>query len=150
MLVGAGTVLTPEQVQRARNAGAEFGVSAGLNEAVVTKATALGMPFAPGVMTPSDIERGLGLGCKLMKFFPAEIAGGVKALKAFAGPYGHTGVKFIPLGGVNAGNMRDYLALPNVAAVGGTWIVERKLIAEKQWATITKLTAEALQLSTGL
>jgi 2-dehydro-3-deoxyphosphogluconate aldolase/(4S)-4-hydroxy-2-oxoglutarate aldolase len=74
----------------------------------------------------------------------------VKALKAFAGPYGHTGVKFIPLGGVNAGNMRDYLALPNVAAVGGTWIVERKLIAEKQWATITKLTAEALQLSTGL
>jgi 2-dehydro-3-deoxyphosphogluconate aldolase/(4S)-4-hydroxy-2-oxoglutarate aldolase len=150
MLVGAGTLLTPEQVQRARDAGAEFGVSAGLNEVVVTKANALGMPFAPGVMTPSDIERGLGLGCKLMKFFPAEIAGGVKALKAFAGPYGHTGVKFIPLGGVNAGNMRDYLALPNVAAVGGTWIVERKLIAEKQWATITKLTAEALQLSTGL
>ena len=112
------------------------------------KARELGLPFIPGVMTPSDVERGLALGCKLLKFFPADTAGGVKMLKALAGPYGHTGVKFIPLGGVNAANAADYLALPIVAAIGGSWIVERQLIAGKQWSTITKLTADVLQIAT--
>jgi 2-dehydro-3-deoxyphosphogluconate aldolase/(4S)-4-hydroxy-2-oxoglutarate aldolase len=147
MMVGAGTILNKEQLQRAFDAGVEFGVAPGLNEEVVVAASEMELPFIPGVMTPSDVEKGLSLGCKLQKFFPAEAAGGVGMLKALAGPYAHTGVKFIPLGGLTAGNMRDYLALPVVAAIGGTWLTERKLIAGKQWAKITELTAEAVRLA---
>jgi len=147
MLVGAGTILDTEQLQRAIDAGAQFAVAPGLNEAVVTKSLAMKLPFVPGVMTPSEIEHGLALGCKLQKFFPAEAAGGMKMLQALAGPYAHTGVKFIPLGGVNVRNARDYLALPMVAAIGGSWMVERKLIAEKNWSTIRSLTAEAAQVA---
>ncbi len=113
----------------------------------MAKSLALKLPFVPGVMTASEVEHGLALGCKLQKFFPAEPAGGVKMLKALAGPYAHTGVKFIPLGGVNAGNARDYLALPIVAAIGGSWMVKRTLIAAKNWSTIRNLTAEAAQLA---
>ncbi len=150
MLVGAGTILDVDQLQRAVDAGAQFGVAPGLSEAVVAKALALRLPFVPGVMTASEVEHGLSLGCKLQKFFPAEPAGGVKMLKALAGPYAHTGVKFIPLGGVNAANARDYLALPIVAAIGGSWMVERTLIAEKNWSTIRSLTAEAAQLAAAI
>src|SRR5436190_430900 len=89
--------------------------------AVIDKVLAAGMPFVPGVATASEVERELELGCKIQKLFPADVLGGVKLLKAFAGPYGHTGVKFIPLGGVNAANMAEYLALPIVAAIGGSW-----------------------------
>ena len=113
----------------------------------MSKAQSLKLPFVPGVMTPSDVERGLALGCKLQKFFPAEAAGGVRMLQAFAGPFEPAGVKFIPLGGVTAGNARDYLALPIVAAIGGSWMVERKLIAEKNWKRIRELTAEAVQIA---
>jgi len=144
MLVGAGTLLDIAQVKQARAAGAQFGVAPGLNAVVVRASLDAGMPFVPGVATASDVERGLELGCKLQKLFPADVLGGVKLLKAFASPYGHTGVKFIPLGGVNAGNMAEYLALPIVAAIGGSWIVDKKLIAEKKWAEITALTKAAL------
>jgi 2-dehydro-3-deoxyphosphogluconate aldolase / (4S)-4-hydroxy-2-oxoglutarate aldolase len=147
MLVGAGTILDTDQLQRAVDAGAQFGVSPGLNETVVAKANQLRLPFTPGVMTPSEVERALALGGKLLKFFPAETAGGIKMLKAFAGPYAHTGVKFIPLGGISAQNAGEYLAQPIVAAIGGTWIAERKLVQEKQWAAITKLTREALEIA---
>ncbi len=147
MLVGAGTILDVDQLQRAIDAGAQFGVAPGLNEAVVSKSLASKLPFIPGVMTPSDVERGLALGCKLQKFFPAESAGGVKMLRALAGPYAHTGVKFIPLGGVNAANAREYLALPIVAAIGGSWMVERKLVAEKNWSTIRRLAEEIVQIA---
>ncbi|MGD1020801.1 MAG: bifunctional 4-hydroxy-2-oxoglutarate aldolase/2-dehydro-3-deoxy-phosphogluconate aldolase [Verrucomicrobiia bacterium] len=147
MFVGAGTILDHDQLHRAIDAGAQFGVAPGLNEAIVSKALALKLPFVPGVMTPSDVERGLTLGCKLQKFFPAEAAGGVKMLQAFAGPFGPAGVKFIPLGGVNNGNARDYLALPIVAAIGGSWMVDRKLIAQKNWKTIRELTAEAVRIA---
>jgi 2-dehydro-3-deoxyphosphogluconate aldolase / (4S)-4-hydroxy-2-oxoglutarate aldolase len=147
VLVGAGTILRPEQVQRAINAGAKFGVSPGINESVVRSANDLDWPFVPGVMTPSDVERALQLGCQLQKFFPAEVAGGVPMLKALAGPYAHMGVKFIPLGGVNAQNAADYLAQSNVAAIGGSWICERKLIAAEDWITISKLAAEAVALA---
>jgi 2-dehydro-3-deoxyphosphogluconate aldolase/(4S)-4-hydroxy-2-oxoglutarate aldolase len=146
MLVGAGTVLTPEHLQAAVDAGAQFGVAPGLNETVVARARELGLPFIPGVMTPSDVERGLTLGCSLLKFFPAEAAGGIKMLKALAGPYAHTGVKFVPTGGIAQANLADYLALPMVAAVGGSWMVEGKLLAEKNWAKITALTAEAVAI----
>jgi 2-dehydro-3-deoxyphosphogluconate aldolase/(4S)-4-hydroxy-2-oxoglutarate aldolase len=147
MLVGAGTVLDADQLKRAKDAGARFAVAPGVNEKVVKASWEMGLTFIPGVMTPSDVERAFGLGCKLQKFFPAEMAGGVPMLKALAGPYGHTGVKFIPLGGVSPKNAAEYLALPIVAAVGGSWLCDRKLLAEKNWKTITALTVEALKIS---
>ena len=147
MLVGAGTLLEVSQVKLAHAAGARFGVAPGLNETTVKASLDAGMPFVPGVATASDVERGLALGCKLQKLFPADVLGGVKLLTALAGPYGHTGLKFIPLGGVNAGNMGEYLALPIVAAIGGSWIVEKKLIAEKKWSEITALTKAALAIA---
>jgi 2-dehydro-3-deoxyphosphogluconate aldolase/(4S)-4-hydroxy-2-oxoglutarate aldolase len=146
MLVGAGTILEEAQIPRVVAAGAQFGVAPGLNDAVVRKAQASGLPFVPGVMTPSEVEHALALGCKILKFFPADAAGGVKMLKSIAAPYAHTGVKFIPLGGLNATNATDYLSVPSVIALGGSWIVERKLIAEKNWTAITKLTREAMSL----
>ena len=147
MLVGAGTLLTVDQVKRAHTAGAQFGVAPGLNETVVKAALDLGMPFVPGVATPSEVERALALGCKLQKLFPADVLGGVKLLRAFTGPFGHTGVKFIPLGGVNAQNAADYLALPIVAAIGGSWLADKKLVAEKNWSEITRLTTEIVALA---
>jgi 2-dehydro-3-deoxyphosphogluconate aldolase/(4S)-4-hydroxy-2-oxoglutarate aldolase len=149
MLVGAGTLLDVTQVRQAKDAGAKFGVAPGLNPTIVKASLDAGMPFVPGVATASDVERALELGCKLQKLFPADVLGGVKLLKAFAGPYGHTGVKFIPLGGIHAQNMADYLALPIVAAIGGSWIVEKKLIAERKWAEITAGTRAALAISAG-
>jgi 2-dehydro-3-deoxyphosphogluconate aldolase/(4S)-4-hydroxy-2-oxoglutarate aldolase len=144
ILLGAGTLLAAEQVRQARDAGAVFGVAPGLNESVVAAAREVGMTLAPGVMTPSEIEQGLELGCMLQKFFPAEAAGGARMLKALAGPYAHTGLMFVPTGGINALNLRDYLALPVVAAVGGSWMVERSLISAGDWTTITERTREAL------
>ena len=138
MLVGAGTLLEVSQVKQAKAAGAKFGVAPGLNATTVKASLELGMPFVPGVATASDVELALALGCKLQKLFPADVLGGVKLLKAFAGPYGHTGVKFIPLGGVNAGNMGEYLTLPIVAAIGGSWIVDKKLIVEKKWSKLPR------------
>ncbi|HUI07053.1 MAG TPA: bifunctional 4-hydroxy-2-oxoglutarate aldolase/2-dehydro-3-deoxy-phosphogluconate aldolase [Verrucomicrobiae bacterium] len=148
MLVGAGTILEEAQIPRVVAAGAQFGVAPGLNETIVRKAQACRLPFVPGVMTPSEVERALALGCKVLKFFPADAAGGVKMLKSIAAPYAHTGVKFIPLGGLNATNAAEYLTVPSVLALGGSWIVERKLIAERNWTAITKLTREALSLVT--
>ena len=144
--VGAGTLLEPAHVKRAYDAGAQFGVSPGISQIVVKAAMALGMPFVPGVMTPTDVELGLSLGCKLQKFFPADVAGGVKMLNALAGPYSHTGLKFIPLGGIKPANAAEYLALPIVAAIGGSWIADKKLITAKDWAGITKLAKEAVEL----
>lgn len=147
--VGAGTVLTPAQVREVSEAGAFFGVAPGLNPRVVSTARIRGLPFFPGVMTPSDVEHALELGCTLQKFFPASAAGGLDMIKALAGPYGHTGLKLIPLGGVTAQNMKDYLAHPLVAAVGGSWLVDRKLVAAQDWAGITRLAREAAALARG-
>ncbi len=146
MSIGAGTLLSPEQVQRAIDVGAQFGVSPGLNETVLAAASKNRMPFFPGVMTPTEVDRALNLGWKHLKFFPAEPAGGAAMLKALAAPFAHTGVKFIPTGSINAVKLPDYLALPQVAAIGGSWMAERKLVAEKQWAKITALTAEAMKV----
>jgi 2-dehydro-3-deoxyphosphogluconate aldolase/(4S)-4-hydroxy-2-oxoglutarate aldolase len=146
MAIGAGTLLTAEQVRQAVEAGAQFGVSPGLNEAVLAAANKNQMPFFPGVMTPTEVDRALNLGFKQLKFFPAEPAGGVAMLKALAGPFAHTGVKFLPTGGINAASLADYLAVPQVAAIGGSWMAERKLVAEKAWAKITALTAEAMMI----
>ena len=145
MRVGAGTVLTVEQARQAADAGAQFGVSPGLNETVLLEARALKLPFFPGVMTPTEVDRALNLDCRHLKFFPAEAAGGVTMLKALAGPFAHTGVQFIPTGGITAALLPSYLALPQVAAVGGSWMAERKLVAERAWPKITALTAEAMR-----
>lgn len=150
MLVGAGTVLELDQLKRAADAGAKFAVAPGLNETVVNAARDLGLAFFPGVMTPSDVEKGLSLGCRILKFFPAEAAGGVTMIKALEGPYAHTGVKFLPTGGIGLASMRTYLERPSVAAIGGSWIVEKKMIAARDWAMIEKLTREALAIAAGV
>ena len=145
-VVGAGTLLTADNVKQAVDAGAQFGVSPGLSEAVSKAAQENKLPLFPGVITPTEVMAALELGWKHLKFFPAETFGGVNALKALAGPFGHTGVKFIPTGGITATTLPNYLAIPQVAAVGGSWMAERKLVAEKQWAKITALTAEAMKV----
>ena len=147
MKVGAGTVLTVEQVDRVCALGAFFAVAPGLNPKIVRRAQEKNLPFAPGVMTPTEVEAALELGCTVQKFFPASVAGGLEMLKALAGPYAHTGVKFIPLGGVNAQNMGEFLALPIVGAIGGSWLVDKKLIAAKDWNGITKLAQGAVEIA---
>lgn len=127
LLVGAGTVLSSEQVDIVVDAGARFIVSPGLSASVVSRARERSVPALPGVVTPSEIMAALDIGLPLMKFFPAEAYGGVATLKAFRSPFGS--VSFVPTGGVTEQNMDDYLRLPNVAAVGGTWMVHPRLIA---------------------
>ena len=145
ILLGAGTLPEKDQVRRAKDAGAVFGLAPGLNPEIVGLAKEIGLQFSPGVMTPSDVELALSLGCKLLKFFPAEVAGGVAMLRSLAGPYGHTGVRFIPTGGVSAGNLSEYLKLPIVAAIGGSWMVDKQLVNEGRWSEITRITREALE-----
>jgi 2-dehydro-3-deoxyphosphogluconate aldolase/(4S)-4-hydroxy-2-oxoglutarate aldolase len=147
MAIGAGTLLTPDNVKQAVDAGAQFGVSPGLSDAVSSAAHTAKLPLFPGVITPTEIMRALELGWKHLKFFPSETFGGVNALKALAGPFGHTGVKFIPTGGITAATLPNYLAVPQVAAIGGSWMAERKLVTEKSWNKITALTAEAVRLA---
>jgi len=144
MLLGAGTVVTEELAQRALDAGVSFGLAPGLNPTIVQKFIDAKTLFIPGVMSPSEIEQGLALGCKMLKFFPAENAGGAKMLKALSGPYASQGVKFCPTGGVSLNNLHEYLSVPTVAAVGGSWIATKDQIANKEWATITKQAKEAI------
>jgi 2-dehydro-3-deoxyphosphogluconate aldolase/(4S)-4-hydroxy-2-oxoglutarate aldolase len=146
MTVGAGTVLTPHQSAQAADAGAQFLVAPGLDEAVLAAARMRNMLYIPGVMTPTEIGRALNLKLRLLKFFPAEASGGVAMLKALAAPFAHTGVKFIPTGGITAATLPAYLALPTVAAVGGSWMAEKELVAEHAWEKITALAAEAMKM----
>lgn len=146
MLAGIGTILTPAQVREVVEAHAQFGVSPGLNPRVVKTAQDVGLPFAPGIATPSDLEGALELGCREVKFFPAEPSGGMKYLKSMAAPYGHLGVRFIPLGGLTAQNMADYLADPIVPAIGGSWLATRQAIQAEDWETISSNAAEARKI----
>jgi 2-dehydro-3-deoxyphosphogluconate aldolase/(4S)-4-hydroxy-2-oxoglutarate aldolase len=148
MIVGAGTLLTPDNVRQAVDAGAQFGVSPGFSETVSQTAREAKLPLFPGVITPTEIMRAMELGWKHLKFFPAETFGGINALKALIGPFGHTGVKFIPTGGINAATLSNYLAIPQVAAIGGSWMAERKLVAEHSWDKIKALTAAAMAVVT--
>lgn len=136
LLVGAGTLLNVDDVKKAVDAGAQFGVAPGLNTKVVEEALKLGFPFCPGVMTPSDVERGLSLGLRMLKFFPAEPAGGVQMLKSIIAPYKHTGVRFMPTGGISATRAREYFALPEVVAVGGSWVAATADIENQNWDAI--------------
>jgi len=147
MLAGVGTVLATEQVDQIVKAGASFGVAPGLNRRVVEHAQHRRLPFAPGVMTPSDIEAAIELGCRELKFFPAESSGGLKQLASMRAPYAHFGLKFIPLGGLNTGNMANYLADPNVLALGGSWLAPADLVRRQQWETIRHNAVEARKIA---
>jgi 2-dehydro-3-deoxyphosphogluconate aldolase/(4S)-4-hydroxy-2-oxoglutarate aldolase len=137
MLVGAGTVLTPEQANAVQAAGAAFGVAPGMNPRVVAEARRIGLPFAPGVCTPTDIELAVEQGCRLLKFFPSEPSGGIPYLRTIAAPFQHLGVRFIPLGGVSASNAGTYLREPSVLALGGSWLAPAELIRSNDWKAIT-------------
>ena len=146
MLVGAGTVLSPMQVNEVKAAGAAFGVSPGMNPRVVGEARKIGLPFAPGVCTPTDIEFAVEEGCRLMKFFPCETSGGLPHLRNMAAPFNHLGVSFIPLGGVNPATAETFLREPLVHAIGGSWIAPQGLIQNKDWQAITALAKDAAAL----
>lgn len=145
LLVGAGTILSTEQADAALAAGAAFLVAPGFNPRVVEHARELDVPMVPGVCTPSEIERALASGIETLKFFPAEVAGGVAFLEAIAPVY--QAARFLPTGGIGPSDLADYLALPNVLACGGSWMVKKDLIAAGDFATIERLTAEAVQLA---
>lgn len=142
LLVGAGTVLSSEQVDIAVDAGARFIVSPGLSAGVVGRARERSVPALPGVVTPSEIMAALDMGLSLMKFFPAEAYGGVATLKAFRSPFGS--VSFVPTGGVTEQNVGDYLRLTNVASVGGTWMVQPRLIASGEFDEIAEHSRSAV------
>ena len=144
MLVGAGTVLTIEQVDRAVAAGAKFIVSPGINPKVVDYCVNKNIPITPGTCNPSNVETALEFGLDVVKFFPAEPAGGLKYIKAIAAPY--VGMKFMPTGGINEKNVRDYLAYDRILACGGSWMVKGDLIKAGDFEKIKELTAEAVQI----
>lgn len=143
MLVGAGTILTTEQAGCAIDAGAKFIVSPGLNPKVVSYCMEKGIPIIPGIITPSEIELALALELEVVKFFPAEAAGGLNMIKALSAPYPN--IKFMPTGGINAANLNSYLAFPKVLACGGSWMVKTSLIESGDFAQITALTQDAVR-----
>jgi 2-dehydro-3-deoxyphosphogluconate aldolase/(4S)-4-hydroxy-2-oxoglutarate aldolase len=146
MLVGVGTILTPEQVWEVKAAGAAFGVAPGTNPHVMRAAQEAGLPFAPGICTPSDLEVAIELGCRFVKFFPADAAGGIPYLRSMSAPYAHLGIRYFPLGGLNAENMINYLKEDNVLAVGGSWIVKGDLVLNENWNEITARAAAAREI----
>lgn len=148
MLLGAGTVSSPDQVKRAVAAGAEFIVSPGFNETVVKYCVENGIPVLPGCSNPSDIERALSFGLTTVKFFPAEVMGGLKAIKAMAAPY--VNVYFIPTGGINEANLMDYLSFQKVIACGGSWMVPDNLVRSGKFEEIKGLAEAAVKKSLGL
>ena len=146
-VVGAGTLLTKEMVSAAKYAGAAFGVAPGFDPDVVAAAQEIDLPMVPGIATASELSQALTAGVSLVKFFPAEAAGGVKMIKNLLGAFRFTGVKFMPTGGINLSNVGDYLAVPEIVACGGTWIVPKDALAANDWATIEKLAADAAALA---
>jgi len=147
MAAGAGTIIFPEQVDQVLAAGAAFGVSPGTNPSVILRAIEKGLPFAPGVMTPTDVDVAVQCGCRELKFFPAEPSGGLNMLNSIKAPYAHLGLQYIPLGGVTTGNLRNYLNDPDVIAVGGSWLAKKDLIDTERWDVITANAREAREIA---
>ncbi|WP_418146776.1 bifunctional 4-hydroxy-2-oxoglutarate aldolase/2-dehydro-3-deoxy-phosphogluconate aldolase [Actinobacillus pleuropneumoniae] len=145
VLIAAGTVLTAEQVVKAKNAGADFVVTPGFNPTIVKLCQDLDFPITPGVNNPMSIEAALSLGIEAVKFFSAEASGGVKMIKALLGPYSN--LQIMPTGGISPSNIKDYLAIPNIVACGGSWFVEKSLIQAKNWDEIGRLVREAVALT---
>lgn len=147
MMVGAGTVLTTEQVDRAVNAGAKFIVAPGFNPTIVKYCQEKGVPMVPGINNPSNIEAAIELGLDVVKFFPAEQSGGIAMIKAMAAPY--VNMKFMPTGGISAKNLNDYLSFDKIIACGGSWMVKKDLVAAGKFDEIQALTEEAVRLMLG-
>ncbi len=145
-IVGAGTLLTPAMVKEATKVGCAFGVAPGFDPAIIAAAKEENLPFCPGVATASELSQALSAGAKMVKFFPAEAAGGVKMIKNLLGAFRFTGVKIMPTGGVNLSNVADYLAVPEIVACGGTWIVPKDKLAAGDWAGIEQLASDASAL----
>ncbi len=147
LMVGAGSVLIADQVDQVVNAGAQFVVSPGLSVDVLTRSKELGVPALPGVATSSELMTAVGLGLTEVKFFPAGLLGGPAAIRALTAPF--TTMSFMPSGGVNADNMADYLAIPAVPAVSGSWMVDPVLLAQGRWGEVTARSAAAITAATG-
>ena len=148
LVVGAGTVLTPQQVDAAVAAGAQFVVSPGTSRAVVERCAEHGVLALPGVVTATEVQAALELGLSTLKFFPAGTSGGAAAVRALAAPFGS--VRFVPTGGVGPEDLGAYLALPSVAAVGGSWMVPRDAVRAHDWPAVQRLVADAVRLATSL
>jgi 2-dehydro-3-deoxyphosphogluconate aldolase/(4S)-4-hydroxy-2-oxoglutarate aldolase len=146
MLAGIGTILTTDQVAQVVDCGAAFGVAPGTNPRVVSAAVTAGLPFAPGICTPSDIERALEFDRRVLKFFPAEPSGGLKYLETIAAPYQHLGVKYLPLGGLNETNCGPWLQNKLVGSIGGSWLAPKDKIAANDWAGITTAARRAIAI----
>jgi 2-dehydro-3-deoxyphosphogluconate aldolase / (4S)-4-hydroxy-2-oxoglutarate aldolase len=147
MYVGIGTIIEQGQAAMVKKfENVRFGVSPGLNPEIVKEAIAVELPFAPGVATPSDVEQAIFLGCRVVKFFPAEGMGGLSYLKNINAPYNHLGIQYIPLGGVSVNNLIDYAKFSPVLAVGGSWIANKELINARDWKEITKRATEAKKI----
>lgn len=146
LLVMAGTVITPQQVKQVQDAGAVCAVAPGMNRRVIEAALSAGLPFAPGVTTPSEIEAALEYNCDLLKYFPAESMGGIRYLKNMQAPYAHLGLKFIPLGGLNSKNAGDYLKEDCILAVGGSWIANADAIRSGDWNGIEQRAAALMKI----
>ncbi len=148
MLVGAGTVLTTEQVERAYKAGAKFIVSPGFDPEIIDYCISIGLPVLPGCITPSEIAQAVKRGLKVVKFFPAEQSGGVAMIKAMAAPYSM--VKFMPTGGISTKNLADYLSCDKILCCGGSWMVKEDLIKSGSFDKITDMTREATALASSI
>lgn len=144
--LGIGTVLTVDQVKAVADLGADFAVAPACNPRVVKEAQKQNLSFAPGIMTPTDIEIAIEMGCRVLKYFPAESAGGMSLLKNMVGPYQYLGLTFIPLGGLNMNNARSYLESPLITAVGGSWLAKQAVIQAEDWETITNNAREIRNL----
>ncbi len=143
ILVGAGTLLNRAHVEAAIEAGAVFGVAPGCNPATIAAARECGLPFAPGVMTPTDMEIALEHGCRVLKYFPASNLAGPSALETMAAPFAHLGLRFIPLGGISLASLPLWLASPSVLCVGGSWLASREVIQRKDWAALQRNAEQA-------
>lgn len=149
MVAGIGTILSVEQLLRAKECGAAFGVAPGCNPRLLAAAREARLSFAPGVATPTDIEIAVEHGCRLLKLFPAEPLGGLPYLRAMAAPYAHLGLRYIPLGGLTGENAAEYLRDPLIAAIGGSWIAPRELIKAGDWRAVTDRAKAAAALVSG-
>jgi 2-dehydro-3-deoxyphosphogluconate aldolase/(4S)-4-hydroxy-2-oxoglutarate aldolase len=146
ILAGAGTLLNRAHVEAAIEVGAEFGVAPGCNPSTIAAARDCGLPFAPGVMTPTDMEIALEHGCRVLKYFPASNLAGPAALETMAAPFAHLGLRFIPLGGINLASLPQWLASPSVLGVGGSWLAPRDVIQRKDWAALQRNAEQAAEV----
>ena len=147
MYIGIGTIIESGQAAMVKKEnGVRFGVSPGINPDIVKEAIMADLPFAPGIATPSEIEKAISLGCRVVKFFPAEGMGGLAYLKSINAPYNHLGMKYIPLGGVTVDNLASYAQFSPILAIGGSWIAPKDLIKAQDWAEITRRAKEAKEI----